>query len=852
MQLSLVKTYRFYLFIFFIAFCFPGIAKAEDFFLEPVVQGYSLEDAIMAVKEKDTYYIDIEQLAEVLEFKLDYNLPNLQGSFLGQDFTIDTRNLPPDSYKLINGKYYFSIFLYEAILPIKMTVDPFEMQLKITSDKELPLTQKLMSEKRKQNMGPIPQHDPFSNYQFDNRMLSTPVVDVTYRNNYNINDYNGENEKRWDSNYYQVDMGMLLGGFDTSASFFGDSDTNNYNPRARITVGRTFLDEPKNALNLTSFEAGDVTGFNSTLFNNSANGRGLYASSFKDLVLSADKTINLSGPLSAGWDAELYQNGQLIGFRQPGVNGQYLFSNIPVTYGLNAFKIVFYGPYGEIQTEERNYYSGTSPVKPGEFGYTLNAYQKDHYLFEKNEPYLNDSNKSTLDFTGYYGINDNVTLIGGVTQTPNEETDENMNFGTAGLQFIFDGASFQYNSLYDFTNQTTGHHFDIQGDVSIGTIFARYDYYGDLQAPIAFYNDEYMRDIAEIRFSGFVPSLSLPYYISYVERNSLEGEKTQEIHTRISPSFMTYYNLSIENVWSKDETETMDDIIVLLQAQYGDLGLHSQVNYRVEPDNYIHSLNQQVDYRWDKYTYFQANWEHDMRSQYSDLSDLDTLSLSAGHLFPIGGFTLALSADTDKNAAISLTYNMSFGKIPDENRLFTNAQNKMSERSAIYAKVVDEEDKPVVGTKIQVSGLQNPVITDENGEALIADIEPYQKTILTVDTGSVEDVALIPEFENKKLVLRPGTVLPLKIPFAHKGGIEGYIESNEPAYSYKVALLNAKGDAVATKTPEEDGSFIFDEVNYGKYKLVISNAENKMLKEENIDLHEAFYSMTQPIQLASK
>lgn len=154
------------------------------------------------------------------------------------------------------------------------------------------------------------------------------------------------------------------------------------------------MDEPKNALNLTTFEAGDVTGFNSTLFNNSVSGRGAYASSFKDLVLSADKTIDINGPLSDGWQVELYQNNQLIEFRQSSIGGRYQFANVPVSYGLNTFKLVFYGPYGEILTEERNYYSGTSPVKTGEFGYVLNAYQRDRYLFEGSEPYVSSSDKT--------------------------------------------------------------------------------------------------------------------------------------------------------------------------------------------------------------------------------------------------------------------------------------------------------------------------------------------------------------------------------------------------------------------------------------------------------------------------
>ena len=146
------------------------------------------------------------------------------------------------------------------------------------------------------------------------------------------------------------------------------------------------------------------------------------------------------------------------------------------------------------------------------------------------------------------------------------------------------------------------------------------------------------------------------------------------------------------------------------QAQYERLGLHSQVRYRVWPDSYLASLNQQVDYRWSKYTYFQANWDHDCRSNYSFNKDLDTFSISAGRLFPIGGLTLTLSVDSDRNASVLLGYNISFGKVPGDLRAFTNAQNKMSQRAAVHARVTDEAGNGIEGVHVNVSGQQEPLI----------------------------------------------------------------------------------------------------------------------------------------------
>lgn len=848
-RMRLLWKKQFKLFFIFIVFLsgFIKSAFANELYVQPVVQNIQLDDLILILDDNKTYWITPKDLGDILKIKFDSN-NDLSGSFMGNSFTITPDKMPLGSYQKKENQYYFPLSFYEKLFDIQMEVNPFEMQILIKSNKNLPLTTALLLKKRQQSFLPMPQSDTFQNYEFDNRFLSTPVIDTSIQKGFYLSDYNGSNEKKFNSTAYEMNMGMLLGGLDTYASVFGDNNNFHYNPRARLTVGRTFLDHPENKLNLTEFEAGDVTGFNSTLFNNSTNGRGAYASSFKDLVLSADKTINLSGPLSDGWQVELYQNNQLIGFRQTGIGGQYLFSNIPVSYGLNVFKLVFYGPYGEIQTQEREYYSGTSPVKTGKFGYIVNAYQKNRYLFEQNEPSFSPSTKGTLDMTGYYGLTDTLTLIGGTSRSPDAITEEERDYFSLGSQAVLSGASLQYNALYGSSNQKIGHHTDLQGNIYIGDIFARYDYYGELYTPISYYNERYLKDIAETRLTGYIPFGNLPYYVSYLQGHYLNNnDKLQEVHTRLSPNFMRYYNISIENTWYKDPAQKYDDVGLLFQAQYGDLGFHSQIKYRIDPSTYLNSLNQQVDYRWSKYTYFQANWDHDCRSNYSSNHDLDTFSISAGRLFSFGGLTVRLSADTDRNAGVFLTYNISLGKVPDQSRFFTNAQNKMSKRSTIHARVTDEADNPIPGAKVSVSGLQDPVIADEKGEVVFSDIEPYAKTIMKVDPESVEDLALVPSEEEKKLVLRPGTVLPIQLRYVHQGGIEGWIKAPDTAQKYRIDITNDKGEIVQTKYPQEDGSFIFDELTFGNYHLLIKNSTGEVLIKQPLKINQAFVSLNQPI-----
>lgn len=822
--------------------------RSEELLLETVVQGFSSDAVVSAVFEEETYFVDIEQLAQVLLFKAVGN-GGVKGYFRDKEYNIDPRRLTPRQYLNHRGRHYFSTDFYASFFGIRMDIDPFEMLMSISADTTLPVTTLLLADRRRQNFQPRPEADSFKNYDFDNRLFSFPVLDVSYQKNFSMHDYNGARERSWTGDFYQIDMGLLAGGLDVAATVFGDS-ADHHRPRARISAGRTLLEEPGNALNLRQFELGDVSGFSGTLFNTSGSGRGAFVSSFKDLVLSADKTIDMTGPLSDGWDVELYLNNQLIGFRKRGINGRYEFKNIPVSYGLNDFKVVFYGPYGEIRTEEKRYYSGTSPVRKGQFGYTMNAYQRNRRLIEENEPPALDSGKAVWDFTGYYGLGDYLTLIGGWTQTPDARDTKTQHFASAGLQLIFAGASFQYNTLYNADDKKTGHHFETQGNIYIGDIFARYDYFGDIQSPLSYYNNTYLKESMEGRLTGNIPGLNLPYFVSYREYSDRDDFKSQEINARLSPNFMRYYNFSVENMWYKDPLIKTDDVQLMLQAQYGDLGLHAKARYRIDPDSYLHSFGAQVDYRWTKNQYVQANWEHDCRSRYSPLSDADSFSLSVGRIFPIGGFTLELSADTDRNAAVSLRYHISLGKKPGKADAFSNAENTMSQRAALYVQATDEASRPLPQVKMTVSGRPDAVVTNDDGEALIADIEPYEKVILTVDTESLDDITLTPAFESKKMVLRPGTVRPVPIAFTRKGGFEAQLTGSRRLYQYQVALTTADGETIATKTPHADGTFIFDAVPFGAYDLVVTDARGRLAKRERIVIDAPFFSLSRPIRLS--
>lgn len=828
-----------------------NVNAAQELLLEPKIQGLDTGRIVHATQIGDVYFFDVLDMADALSFNLNTNSGRVD--FLGRAFSI--ADPAPSMHFVSDGRDYYSAEFYQQRLPIMLMVNPRDMQLDVFSDYTLPSLRNAQNTARRNNITNIAPYDSFDNYEFDRRLFSFPVVDLIYRRTQDFYSVGRNDSRHNGGNFYQANASMILAGMDTQVTIFGDDymDHKLYDMGARIVVGRTLLDEPPNILNLRRWSAGDIVSDGNNMFFYGASGRGAMLSSFKDLVISADKTIDISGNMPSGWDAELYLNNQLIGFRQSGVGGRYEFKNVPVGYGLNDFRVVMYGPFGETRTEQRRYYSGTSPVHRGELGYNITVQEPNKYIVNTDNSISMPSDGWRTSSMFYYGLTDRLSLIGGVASTPHADgTGGDFIFSSMGAQMALNGVSMQYNANYNMTRNSLGHHFDIQGDVYIGTLFARYEYYGDTQSPISYYENQYLKNLFEGRLTGAIPWINVPYYVSYINRTLDDDSYYHEVHARISPNFMRYYNFTVENTWRRDVWGREDYTDALFQATYGRVRMNASLRYQTNPTSYLRDYGAFFEYRWDKNTYVQATWKHDRPSFYGDHGDIDTAGLGVGRLFRFGGITFTVTGDTDKNLSFGLTYNISFGRCADRASLFTNSENQMINYGTIYAMARDERGDAVPNVKLIVNGRESPSVTDADGVAVITNLAPYQKSTITVDDQDVSDLALVPQWMDKKIVLRPGAVRNIEIPFARRGGIEGQVAIVRPTNRYTVRLVDNNGATVATTHTDASGGFIIDGVKYGDYMLQVIDSKNTMVGQMEITIDHSFYPIKTPIPIIVK
>ena len=831
------------------------ISEDDLLILEPIIQKYTDQDYAYVYNLDDKSYISLSQMSSFVGYdykiennnikiywglspnKIDINIPTQTVIVDGQSIKLEK-----DDIIYVEDTYFASNNFYSKFLNINITVNFLDMQLTIDGKQMFPTTIKRQAE-QKRNKGLYQfEKEPVSNYDFDNRLYAAPVVDLSFGRGLSHAKRGGTKS----TDNYSANVALIAAGLDINAYIYGDS-YNNRKPQMRIKGSREFVDDPPNALNVKKFEIGDISSMNYSYFTSGGSGRGISLSSFKNMVTNADKTIDITGTILDGWEVELYWNNQLVGYRQSGIAGEYKFENLPVSYGLNEFKLIFYGPYGETREEIRRYYSGISPVAKGEFGYNFSLYQPERYLYEKNEPpsYLERNTKSTLDFSGYYGISDIVTAMFGYTQTPSLKDFITQNFAMTGIQYSIDGVTLQYNLERNLDNKKLGHHWEVQGDIYIGTIYAAIDQYNKIHSPISYQGTTYLKDQYTMRLSGMLPA-NIPYYISYRE-GSYEDKsgKFNEFSTRLSKQMPGNWNLSLENNYYKLSNSTYNDIRLGGYKWWGILSSEAWITHQLKPTNELKEIKLRGDVRLGRRTYISTEYTHNL------IEDMDYLSVSAGHVFSFGGLTATLQTDRDLNFSAYLTYNISFAKVPTQSKFIATGNSRFSDTGSIYVNLEDENGQPLEGVALDANGLEKPIYTDEHGGAVLTDLQTYERTIIKIDEETLPDIALVPENQEKKVLLRPGTVRKVTIPFVHKGALEGKLENEDGRilFGYKISAFDAAEKEIKSTFSDTEGYFILDGLPYGQYSIKVTRDGKEIFEKNNINIDDIYIYLEDAIPI---
>lgn len=709
-----------------------------------------------------------------------------------------------------------------AWLDVPISADLSNAVLRIDTKDKLPF--QLAAERRARAAGirPAAQFDLASLPQASRpyQAWATPSVDVVASAGF-VADRRGGSYIQ--GRYEIFAAGEALGqSFDARLS----SDNEGVPDSLRLRLYRT---DPEGRLlgplHATHYAAGDISLLSTGVVASSAPGRGAVLTNRPvERPDSFDRTT-FRGDLPAGWDAELYRNGQLLAFTSPNGDGRYEFLDVPLQYGSNRFEIILYGPQGQIRREINQVQVGMDSIPPQQTWYWAGFAQENADLIEFG------SRRRGAFRRGWRG-----TL--GIER---------------GLDTRTSGAAYFHSLVIEDVRRN---YAELALRRSIGPTLLEVggsyadDGGGALRASwLAAFGETYIRADAMRGWNGFVSDrflgninglytvsvdqsvklgqtvLPLHFDVRQIERRS--GIDSLEASARASASFRAL-TFTGQLDWSRTKVPIGPDppdnltASLLANARIGRVRVRGEARFALSGDT--------SDTRTTLIGEWAGKDDAEWRAELGYDRGLSRARAGAGYTrrfnrLQLSGFGEVAS---DGSVAASLSFAFSLGPKPAGG--WRVSSEKLASRGQVIADVwMDDNgdgirqagEAALPGVPLTAGNAYIDAATDSDGQATIDGLEPFRPVLIGIDAGSLPDPYVQPALPGIVVSPRPGVATRVSLPMAAAGEIEGVVrrDGGNPIDGLSLELVDAEGRVRATTLTEFDGYFLFESVAYGRYTV---------------------------------
>ncbi|MBW3563648.1 MAG: SPOR domain-containing protein [Acidobacteria bacterium] len=801
-------------------------ADEDLLLLEVVLEGTVLADAVAAYSGPGGgTFLPLEAMSDVVGLAVSVDPPEgLATGFILEEsrtFHLDVarrevtisgkvRKFPDTLVEVYADDIYVESTLLSDWLPITFDVDLFALRVQVRPREPLPLQRRLERERKIRHWRlRLMTRDPgYPRVSTGFRLWEIPTIDQTLR--FTLD------ESESQANYSTYATGDLL--FMESEIYLSGTDDDFFDT-SRLTLRRRDpYGELGGRLGATEVALGHVIHPSSSLLtNSSAPEPGLLLTNMPLHRPDEFDRHSFRGNLPPGWDVELYHNGSLIGYQQSRPDGQYEFVDVPLLFGMNFFRLVFYGPQGQRREEEHRFLLGESLTLPGRFEYRLVANVESE-----------ETRRGSMLLS--YGLNRHLTGIAEVASIPTELGSRS--YGKLGLRTFWD-AVYAYG---DYVQDESGAHAWEGGLQTrlIGTnvLLNRTELSPGFFSQVFPFAVDPVVTIDRLRLDTAIPAWVLPRIpISLqVERRSLASGKTETVaRNRISAN---YKGLSVSNiaVWREvTGEETLLEGSLQLSRYIRDLGVRGELLYTLRPAR-ASTVN--------------LTLERLIGSQYRVYANVSRSFLSESHIYSIGigkttgAFAAGLETTRRADGVISGNLNLSagIGHEPREDEWVTAAQHKASFGAVSlrvfldrnHNGVLDAADELLPRVGVTINGAERPQRSSESGILFVDDLSPLQPTDIAVSTATLESPQWIPMQEGTRIIPRPGKVAAIDVPIIETTEIEGTVWTTrrgrkEGLAGVRVELVDRGGEIVQSTVSAYDGFYVLTHVRPGMYVLRVSS-----------------------------
>lgn len=801
--------------------------------LEVRVEQYRMEDVLAAYQRKDILLIPIGALAEILDLAIDVNPGEgiAQGFLFRENNTIfldtsrntviirgETQSYNNKLVYVLDDDIYVDATLLSKWFDIKINADLFSSSVKITSENTFPFILRIEREERiaRTRARLFSEQPDYPHHYEPYDMWNIPFVDQTFEATRRQGDGVSSNTFR-SSTFATAD---LLGMSSSLYLFATDVDLTD---KVRFTLGKK---DPEGELlgfaRATEYTMGSIIEprfKNITVPGNQK--PGVLISNFKLGRQTVYDRQRFRGNLLPGWEVALYHNDRLIGYQAAPVEGLYDFPDVPLLYGRNYFRLVFYGPQGQVREQEEFFELGEALTKKGE-----------HYY----RAYVSDSDRSGYRSAVQYdaGITNRISTSLIYTDVPLEisiDTIEQHRYVQAGV-LGFWKSFFATLNLIDDLDGGEAVYFDFQ--TGIGNTIIKLNYI----TMNSFFSEEYrptqqeFRDKTEFRIDTSIPPTFLPripFSLEVIRSDFESGNERTEISNAIS---MQTYGLSFSNLLNYVDTSDIENIFTgrfVISSMYKGYGLRGTVDYEFQPVTDFTTVNLTLRPPLYKEYQFSYSLNHLLRTNLTEAS----ASVSK----TVGSFNLSagLRYNTDSILSLDARFSIGLGREPRENNWVPHAL-AIAGRGSVSARVFldnnedgifNEGDEAIENVGFTVNNGYQQVRTNASGIAFITGLVEYVPVNLAIAMPTLEDPLWSPALEGVRIVPRPGQAMQLDFPVFTSGEIDGTVSLSRngrklPAGRVTVEVVDERDRVVKTATTEYDGFYVISKIPLGKYRIRVS------------------------------
>jgi len=515
----------------------------------------------------------------------------------------------------------------------------------------------------------------------------------------------------------------------------------------------------------------------------------------------------LEGELPENWEVELYDNGNLIDYQASNEEERYRFDNIPISYGINEFTLVFYDEFGRKYEELKRIRVDSTLIPPGE-----NRYQFDIGRDEEDE------NRISVEYSR--GLNQNLSLVTNYVQLPLANQRED--FFRLGLRSSINQIYWEANYL-NAAAGGQGVELGLSTDLAGTRINLSHAEFDDFRSEVV--SDLKRRTNLDLRRNFPLPIESqLGFRLDLSREEDYNGDVLTDIYNRLSTSYNQYKFVNRLNLQlQEDETEGSGDFAV--RTRLGDYRLEGNLAYDINPLD-VESIS--ADFSG------YLNEDHRFNLGLSRNLELKENTYSLGIVQDVDYYSWGINTSyrEDGDLRVSFSLSTSFGRDDFKEDPYHLVLGPSARDGAVRIKSyldTGAEKTPLSGIAFKVNGRTAAVRTDENGEAFIYGLRPDLKTDIAVDPESLSDPFLLREPEGISFVPRPGQTFYLELPLIMTGEIGGYVylKRSDEIFSglrnIEVQLLDSENNPVRSTLTAYDGYFYLSGVKAGSYRLSISS-----------------------------